>query len=553
MSIELLQDMFYAAPELWYGLGAVLLAAIVFARTMYLKAKQQIYFLRRDRERYAETLYASHDGYFAFIYPDYRVNDPRQEIVERCSRRLAVMLGLSGGVKASFAEVLKNFYKDDGKKIEKYVGLLRKEGTAFEDYFELKTSQKIMRLEGVRINGSDGSIYCDMIWFRDVSNATRRIKLLEQQKDEAERKYWLQRDLTDNLPFAVWLRDEKSDIIYCNKRYHTFAGCTKEESGDEVVEICDTQGGSLSKALANEVRLSQKGTKISGGIIHQGNRIAVEAYEIPFCVEQNLDKTYSVGCMIDVSELDELKRTQRQHQEAQLMILGKLGTAFAVFGGDMNLDFYNQAFADAWSLKKSWLQQKNNYSAFLDEIRENRLLPEVPDYRSFKKGELKVFSQLIEPISDLLHLPNGKTYRRTRAPYLLGGVIFAYEDISDRLAATSAYNALYNVQQEILNNLPDGVLVFGENGRLNFFNEAYAKMWQVKKEFLMGQPDLGEVLDSQRHFFENTENWEHLKKEISDNILNLTTKTLALRLNGGQAVQINVARLSDGNLMLIYR
>ena len=99
MSFELLQDMFYAAPELWYALGVIfvlLLSLWLACGIKILKLKQRNYFLNRDRERYAETLYASKDGYFAFIYPDEKVNDPRKTIRERCSRRLAVILNLDG-------------------------------------------------------------------------------------------------------------------------------------------------------------------------------------------------------------------------------------------------------------------------------------------------------------------------------------------------------------------------------------------------------------------------------------------------------------------------
>ena len=186
MDTELLTNMYIAAPELWYGIGFVLLSLLVtsfFLGFLTLKLKQKNYFLRRDRERYAETLYASHDGYFAFIYPDDKINDPRKEITERCSRRLAVILGLENGIKSTFNDVLKNFYKDDIKKINKYVGLLKEEGIAFEDYFVLKTSDKYIKLEGVRINGADGNIYCDMVWFRDVSFATNNIKTLESKID----------------------------------------------------------------------------------------------------------------------------------------------------------------------------------------------------------------------------------------------------------------------------------------------------------------------------------------------------------------------------------
>lgn len=557
MDIELLQNMYDAAPELWFGIGLILVmltGAALFLMFLLLKLKQKNYFLRRDRERYAETLYASHDGYFAFIYPDDKVNDPRRTINERCSRRLAVILGLDKGVKSDFNDVLKNFYKDDVKKINKYVGLLKEEGVAFEDYFLLKTANKYIRLEGVRINGADGNIYCDMIWFRDVSFATNRIKSLEEARNISEQKLLLQQDLLDNLPFAVWLRDNNLDIVYCNKKFAEFLpGKSQEEIAIEHLEITGTGGDSISRKLAARVHHNKRLGKTPAGVIIKGSRVAMEAYEAPFYAEQSLDKTYSAGCLININELDELRRNLKRHQEAQLEILGTLGTAFAVFNQNMTLDFYNQSFVKLWDLDPLWLDNGPNYPAFLDVLREKRLLPEVPDYKAFRQDEQKKFGQIIEPVNDLLHLPNGKTLRRMRAPYPMGGVVFAFEDISDRLAATSAYNALMAVQNEILANLFDAILVFGANGRLDFFNEAYVKLWKGNPSFLNSAPTFGEVLDSQSLFFAQDEDWDSLKKGISDNILNMTSKTMTLQRKNGENLQLGVAHLSDGSLMVTYK
>lgn len=552
----LLQNMYDAAPELWYGIGAIAVAAggiILLLAFKLLRLRQKNYFLQRDRERYAETLYASHDGYFAFIYPDDKVNDPRKNITERCSRRLAVILNLEKGVKSDFNDILKNFYKDDIKKINKYVELLKEEGVAFEDYFLLKTANKYIRLEGVRINGADGNIYCDMIWFRDVSVATTRIKTLEDEKNYINQQLLLQKDLLDNLPFPIWLRDNNLDIIYCNKKFAEFV---PNKSQDDVIaehaEIVGTNGESLSRELAKKVHANNRLGKTTVGVIANGNRIAMEAYEIPFYVEQNLNNTYSAGCLIDINELDLLRRNLKRHQNAQLEILGSLGTAFAVFSQNMVLNFYNSSFAELWHLDTKVLDQKPNYSAFLDMIRENRLLPEVPDYKAFRAEEQKAFNTIMEPINDLLHLPNGKTLRRIRAPYPMGGIVFAYEDISDRLAATSAYNALMTVQNEMLANLFDAVLVFGANGRLSFFNNAYLTLWNADKKFLANEPSFEEVLDSQRAFFAKDEDWDSLKQEIGANLLNMTSKTMTLQRNN-EKLQIAVANLSDGSLMVTYK
>lgn len=553
----LISDMYYAAPELWYALGAIaaiMAAVILFELLRILKLRQKNYFLNRDRERYAETLYASRDGYFAFIYPDQKVNDPRRNIVERCSRRLAVIMNLAEGTKSSFDDILKNFYKDDIKKIQKYVSMLRDEGASFDDEFMLKTANKFLRLVGSRINGADGNIYCDMIWFRDVSFETNKISSLEKAKTDTSARYSQLQDMLDNLPFPVWLRNDKLKIINCNKKFAELAGEPNREAAlRNGTEINAISGESASENLAKAAHAANKSRKATISIIQNGERVVMEAIETPFHAEESLDKIYTAGTLIDTSELDELKRNLKLHQNAQLEILGTLGTAFAVFDQHLKLAFHNHAFAALWQLEESWFDRNPSYATFLDTIREKRLLPEVPDYVMFKNDEQKKFSQIIEPQKDMLHLPNGKTLHRLRAAYPTGGLIFAYEDITDRLATTSAYNALLCVQKEMLNNLFDAVLIFGTNGRLNFYNSAYIKLWNASESFLRQEPGLDELLDSQHKFFDDQENWSELKKEITGHILSMTTKSFILNRNDQINLDVATKNLSDGSLMISYQ
>lgn len=548
----LLSDMYYAAPEVWYALGALgvlLLGIILYELLRILQLKQKNYFLNRDRERYAETLYASRDGYFAFIYPDQKINDPQRGIVGRCSRRLAVIMNLPAGTKSSFEDILKNFYKDDVKKIQKYVSLLKEDGVSFDDVFMLKTASKFLRLVGTRINGIDGNIYCDMVWFRDVSFETNRISSLEKAKDDASAKLSQLQDTIDNLPYPVWLRDENLRIISCNKKFIDLAGGNKEIGQ----EINSASGESVSKELARAAHAANRCRRQTVNVVKNGERLVMEAVETPFHAGESLDKIYTAGTLVNINELDELKRNLKLHQNAQLEILGTLGTAFAVFDQHLKLAFHNNSFANLWQLEESWFETEPSYAAFLDTIREKRLLPEVPDYAMFKNDEQKKFSQIIDPQKDMLHLPNGKTLRRLRAAYPMGGLIFAYEDITDRLATTSAYNALLSVQREMLDNIFDAVLIFGSNGRLNFYNEAYIKLWNAAKDFLDQEPNLGEILDSQRSFFSSEENWEELKKEITAHLLSMTTKSFMLNRRQNGDLEIATKNLSDGSLMISYK
>lgn len=549
MNQSLLIDMFYAAPELWYAIAVtvfILLILLLYTGIKILKLKQKNYFLNRDRERYAETLYASKDGYFAFVYPDEKVNDPRKTIKERCSRRLAVILNLAGGTNSSFEDILKNFFKDDIRKIQKYVDLLREDGVSFEDEFVLKSSNKHISLAGSRINGVDGNIYCDMIWFRDVSFESIKISNLEHEKGSAYDNILQLKDMIDNIAYPVWLRDEKLNIILSNKKF-------KEFTDNYEVEILNVSHESISKNMALLAQSSNKTKRQTVDIIRNGERRFYEVIETPFHIEQSLDKICTVGSLIDVNELDELKRNLKLHQNAHLEILGALGTAFAVFNDKYKLSFYNKAFAKLWNLEEVWLESRPTYFMFLELIREKRMLPEVPDFRLYKNEEQKDFNVIIEAKEDMLHLPNGRTFRRVRAPHPMGGLIFAFEDVSDRLATRRAYNALISVQKEILDNLFDGVLIFGSDGRLKFYNQAYLKLWKIEEIFLQKEPNFSEIIDSQQTFFSNVDDWSLLKKDILKHLTNVKTKAFALNRNDGTCIEVISSNLSDSSMMVTFK
>ena len=557
MTSELLIDMYYAAPELWYALAllfAVLLVLVFYYWYNYLKMQQKNYFLNRDRERYAETLYASKDGYFAFIYPDEKIDDPRKNIVEHCSRRLAVMMNLPEGTKSSFDEILKNFYKEDLKRLQKYIDLLREDGVSFDDEFIIKNNNKRLRLSGVRINGIDGNIYCDMIWFRDISLESQTINELESEKRNWFKQIIQLEDLINNIPYPVWMRDDKLNIFQINKKYmEFFESKSREDILLNHLEITNVNGENISQNLAFLAHSINKTKKQTVNIIKNGERKVYEVVESPFHVEDSLDKIYTVGALIDITELDDFKRNLKIHQNAHLEIMGKLGTAFAVFDQNQKLAFYNKAFVQLWKLDDVWLEQQPNYSAFLDILREKRLLPEVPDYIAFKTGEQKDFQTIIETKEDMLHLPNEQTIRRVRIPHPMGGLVLAYEDVSDKLATRRAYNSLLSVQKEILDNLFDAVVIFGSDGHLNFFNQAYLKLWQINDGVLEQDPTLSELIDMQQKFFTKVDDWKSLKNDIINHISSFTTKTFILNRDDIDQVEVMSKNLSDGSIMITYK
>ena len=299
MSADQLKDMLYFC----FAAGIALIVIVVSLKISLARLRQKNYFLNRDRERYAETLYASKDGYFAFVYPDERIKDPRKTVRERCSRRLAVMLNLKGGTQSSFADVMEAFYKDDAKKIAKYLALMQDEGVPFEDTFMLKNVNRSISIFGARINGTDGNLYCDMLWFRDLSEDMLKINRLEEDKKLLGAKLGNLETLINTLNIPLWLRDENLNIIISNKKYNEIAGVEKPQ-GESANELGGT--AAVARELAQNAQAHNKAQHKSVNLVINGESKHFELTETPYHRGNDLNRIGTAGALLDITELDEV-------------------------------------------------------------------------------------------------------------------------------------------------------------------------------------------------------------------------------------------------------
>ena len=546
MDMEILRDMVFISLFLFF----VLLGIIGALQIKIYKYKHKIYFIRRDRERCTEVLFAAKDGYFCFVYPDQKVKDPQKEIKEKCSRRLAVMLGIKSGTAASFTEILEVFYKEDAKILKKYVNLLQQEGKPFEDMLRLKGNDRDICVYGNRINGADNNLYCDIVWFRDVSRETAKIRDLAQEKKSVQDNLDKLEQMIDGVDYPIWLRNENLQLLAINKKYMDFVPIkNKSEIISGHVEISNNKGEIIAEEVAESAQKSKKMQKKKLNIVRNGELLNFELRENPYYIGDSLDKIGTVGYLVDNTALEKAKRSFKVNQNNHLEILGALGTAFAIFDNRSKLYFYNTSFKNLWNLDAEFLEKTPSYLQFLETVRENKMLPPVPDIKNYKMEEMSVFGGLLNTKEDLLHLPDGRTIRRLRTPHP-NGVIFAFEDVSDRLATMRRLNDLTAIQQNILDNLNDSVIIFGTNQRLKFYNRAYLKLWSLDFDKLQDEPKLDEVIGLQKLFFSNIDDWEAFKKRMMDNILAGRRFNLLRDDNANLAVSPLI--FYDGSVMITY-
>jgi len=527
-----------------------LVAIIVLMQVNIYKHKKKIYFIKRDRERCNELLYSAKDGYFCFVYPDQKVKDPQKDVLEKCSRRLAVILGLKNGTASSFEEVADSFYKADAVRLKKYVSMLWQEGMAFEDILTVKGGTQFVCVYGNRVHGIDNNLYCDVVWFRDISSQAQKIQSLEDDKQKIQDTYKLLEGMLDGLSYPVWLRNENLELLAVNQKYVEYSGAAnKQEVLQQDIELSDNKGDKVAKRVAQEVQKSKKAHKKAFNMVYKNRLYNFEVRESPYFVEDMLDKIGSVGYLQDNSELEKLKRTFKINQNNHLEILSSLGTAFAIFDNKGKLFFYNTAFKDLWGLEDEFLDKTPDYLQFIENIRERKMLPPVSDFKVYKEEEMSVFDGLLETKSDLLYLPDGRTIRRFRTPHP-NGVIFAFEDVSDRLATMRRLNELTSIQQGILENLHDAVVIFGANQRLKFYNRAYLKLWALDDDKMQDEPKLEQIIAYQKLFFSDIDDWEKFSKTMLNNIVN------GRKFNLSRDDNVNIAASAkvfyDGSIMITY-
>ncbi|MGF1620317.1 MAG: ATP-binding protein [Rhodomicrobiaceae bacterium] len=340
--------------------------------------------------------------------------------------------------------------------------------------------------------------------FRDL--AGRRIemaKLLRQQRVINE-ELATQKALLDALPMPVWFRDPDGRLIWVNRAYVSSveAGRAEEvlEEQRELLEARQRRAADAALA-AGEIFRKRLQTVVAG------ERRSFDTIVVPV-------GRASAGAVIDVAPLEDVQERLSRQMAAHQRTLDKVSTAVAIFGADHHLSFYNHAFLTMWGLDAAFLDGRPQLGEFFDQLRQRRLIPEQSDYRKWREAQLKSAEE-DDTIEDWWYLPSGRTIQLLGDRRPEGGVAYLFDDATERLALESRYNSLIKVQQETLENLREGVALFGSDGRVKLYNASFAHMWGLDPAFLNEGPHIDEVHARCASLLAGTEPWGTAKQAVT--------------------------------------
>ncbi|WP_255448516.1 ATP-binding protein [Telmatospirillum sp. J64-1] len=471
---------------------ALLLPVLGLQRSENRRLRTELESSMTEAARLDEMLLAAPDGFFCW-YPDG---------TERCSRRLAVLLELISGLDAGWDDIRQSFGLTEAAELELAVAALRQDGRGFELELPLRDGMRRVLVIGMRAADADGRVMADTLWMRDVTEGSAEFDRLAGEREELTSELARLQALLDLLPVPVWMRDGDLALIYCNEAYARAVDAPSTELAvEEGAELAAGPALRQARALAARARAAASPRTESFHLVLDGARRLMELTESPLPETIGGDEKLTIGFALDRTREEDLKSELDRHVAAQAEVLEHLSSAIAIFAPDTRLSFYNTAFCTLWGLDDDWLDSQPPYGAVLDQLRERRRLPETADYRGFKEEELKRFTSLIEPVEDLLHLPDERTLRRIISPHPFGGLIVTYEDVTDSLALERSFNTSIAVQRETLDHLHEGVALFGGDGRLRLSNPAFGRIWEIAPDDLAGAPHLTDIIDRHQRFF----------------------------------------------------
>jgi signal transduction histidine kinase len=502
--------------------AALLLVGALFAFRTGWTARARVGQLERECQHLTELM---SDGPAAVLWWPGGADAPR------ASTGLSVLLRAAMPVTGA-AEIAPLLLQADADRLAGALERLRRDGTGFEVLLRLTNSDGVLQATGQARGGFAA------VWFRDVTDWVRDAARLRQERASLI-------SVLNALPLPIWRRAADGRLVYCNETYARMVDADPDaavENGIEIARgaVADNGRGLALRAIEGKSAQSESHHIVAGG-----------ARRLLAITEQPGPASGTIGYALDMTALEDTQGELERHISAHAEVLETLGTAIVIYGPDGRVKFFNSAFAALWQLDERWLETEPSLGEVLETLRENRRLPETVDFKSYKRDQQKQLLGLIEPIEDLMHLPDERTLRMVAAPHPFGGVVVTFEDVTDRLALERSHNTLIAVQRETLDHLYEGVALFTGDGRLKLSNPAFARMWNFTPEELAGEPHISVLVDRIRRYFPQA-HWPKLREKVIASVAEPEARSGRMERRDGTSLDWASVPLPDGACLFTY-
>ncbi|MGE0521872.1 MAG: ATP-binding protein [Variibacter sp.] len=386
---------------------------------------------------------------------------------------------------------------DSARALDHAVEQLRARGEAFAMNLSTPAGRHI-EAEGRPIGGRA------VLRLKESTGTQRALAELQGAHRQLLSDVEILRALIERLPSPFWVRRPDGQLAWVNDAYaRAVEASDKADAVHRQIDLLE------QPARLEQARMRAQGEPYLARIpvIVAGARHLLDVLDVP-------SQNGSAGIGIDATEAETMRTELGRMIEAHRRTLDQLHSAVASFGADHRLTFYNAAYRSLWGLDAGFLDQQPADSAVLDRLRAMRKLPEQADFRAWRTQLYEAY-RAIEPKEHWWHLPDGRTLRVVTTPNPEGGVTYVFDDLTERFDLERRHDALLRVQGETLDNLAEGVAVFGSDGRMRLSNPAFMKMWKVSPALLGDRPHIEAVIERCKGLYDAADFWQALRGAIT--------------------------------------
>ena len=439
------------------------------------------------------------------------------------------------GVPASHRVLAFGSWLDAGKAsaMEHAVDALRARGEAFAMTLTTLAGHPI-EAQGRAIGGRA------VLRLKDASGIKRELVELLARYDKQSIELVALRALAEKLPSPIWTRDAAGHLTFVNAAY--VRAVEANSAADAIERRLELLDSTARENIAQECSAS--------GAYAGRLRAVVAGARRTIDVLDFRTETGSAGIGMDATEEETMRSALARLADAHRRTLDQLSTGVAMFGPDHRLTFYNAAYRALWDLDAGFLDQSPTDSAVIEALRAARKLPEEQDFRQWK-AQLHEAYRAVEAKDYTWHLPGGRTLRVVTTPNPDGGVTYLFHDVTERLDLERRFEELIRVQGETLDNLAEGVAVFGSDGRLRLHNAAFALMWRLPPRALADRPHIEKITALCQPLHGNAPAWQALRDFVTA-IDSREAVPARLERRDGSVVDCTTVPLPDGATLVTF-
>lgn len=454
----------------------------------------------------------------------------------------------------SLLDIQEALMPDDAAALESLFERLKEKGTSFSTHVRSNDKKRTLNLSGAKGEDIEKRDRFYILWIEDITKHEQHFEEMQDTCNSFAQEIKRMRGALDVIPTPIWMRNADSELTWCNLSYAESLNLTPTMVLAKQAELPLTPvNKAKKKELAQNIQTMAETALRSGEVqedqrhlIVEGKRKLMLVQEIPL---RNLDIT--IGMVRDITREEDLEKEQKRHHSANRELLENIGTAVGIHNSEEQLEFYNSAYTQLWQLDEAWLNTKPKIGDIMEKLRETRRLPEQADFKKYKQYWISMFTSLIKPHEEMLYLPDGTALRTMVMPHPMGGLMMTFEDVTSRLALESSYNTLVAVQKETLDNLSEGVSVYGGDGRLKLWNPSFSSLWSLHPEDLDGEPHITKLVDKMKLLFHEKDR-ENKKNELLEQGLNRQEQEGRLIRNDGKLLDYSTVSLPDGGMLVTH-